>query len=47
MRIKELEKQPGVKLLIRLGRRDQLTEAGRYGGSDLRPVAGIAKSTPV
>lgn len=27
MRIKELEKQLGVKLLIRLGRRDQLTEA--------------------
>ena len=29
MRIKELEKQLGVKLFIRLGRRDHLTNAGR------------------
>ncbi len=29
LRVKELEKQLGVKLFIRLGRRNQLTEAGR------------------
>jgi len=29
MRVKELEKQLGIKLFIRLGRRQQLTEGGR------------------